>query len=73
MILRRWGFVLITLVASTACASSGANPPRPQPVQAEALVNESTIRARCVDPEGVIAGRTFCVLKDLPADQVLIR
>jgi hypothetical protein len=35
-------------------------------VPAEALVDESTIRARCVDPEGVLARRALCVLKDAP-------
>jgi hypothetical protein len=67
MILRRWSFVLIaaSLLGSAACATRPATAARPPVLPAEALSSESTIRARCEDPEGVLAGRVFCVLRDL--------
>jgi hypothetical protein len=66
MILRRWSLVLILLPPGVACASRRAEPVRLRPVSAEALTDAATIRERCEDPEGVLAGRTLCVLKDIP-------
>lgn len=72
MTLRRWGLVIaramVPVIVLAACARSPAPPPIRQ-VPAEALVSEASIRARCVDPEGVLAGRVFCVLRDAPSDQ----
>jgi hypothetical protein len=65
MILRRRSLALLSLAALPACATR-TRPARPEPMPAEALTNERTIRLRCEDPEGVIAGRVLCVLKDLP-------
>lgn len=65
MILRRRSALLVPLAALTACASRPSHA-RPEPVPAEALTDEHTIRLRCEDPEGVIAGRVLCVLKDIP-------
>jgi hypothetical protein len=66
MTLRRWGFVLVAVLPVTACAVRRGEPRRTPPVAAEALTDAATIRARCEDPEGVLAGRALCVLKDLP-------
>jgi len=65
MELRRRSLALIPLLSIMAC-STGPRPAKLRPVQAEALTDASTIRRRCQDPEGVLAGRTLCVLKDLP-------
>lgn len=65
MTLRRRSFVLIALCSIPACA---ARAPRTGHtlVPAEALTDSNTIRLRCEDPAGVLAGRVLCVLKDLP-------
>ncbi|MDB4887453.1 MAG: hypothetical protein JWN79_2891 [Gemmatimonadetes bacterium] len=68
MNLRRRSSPLIPIAAFalvSACVTR-TSPVRPEPVPAEALTDARTIRLRCEDPEGVIAGRVFCVLKDLP-------
>ena len=66
MNLRRRGLVLVLFAATAGCATRPAAIPRRPAVPAEALTDSSTVRARCVDPEGVLAGRVFCVLRDLP-------
>ena len=67
MILRRRSLALTfpALLGLPACAGNPA-PRAARLVPAEALTNEGTIRARCQDPEGVLAGRALCVLKDAP-------
>lgn len=65
MNLRRRSWILVPLAALAGCASRPQRT-RPEPVPAEALTDQRTIRLRCEDPDGVIAGRALCVLKDLP-------
>lgn len=65
MTLRRRSLLLACSLISAACAS-GAPRSRAAQMPAEALTDSSTIRLRCEDPEGVLAGRALCVLRDMP-------
>ena len=71
MNLRRRSLALIALLAAGAC-TTGPRAARFRPIPAEALTDASTIRRRCEDPEGVLAGRTLCVLKDLPRGLIVV-